>query len=230
MDDEQLTPELDRKMLELLKEAALHDYPNPERIGCPGRDFLNRLVNDRRSIDLSDPALDHVARCSPCFQEFVEIKDQANRAKISRRAAIAAGGTILIAGAAETVRRASTHSKSQDSDNERYAPADFDMSLGSAERGATENPSQTKPTPDLPRKRLDLSITLPFASPEATYEVQVMGPGGATGLKASGAAHLLKGTTILRVKLDLTKLQPDTYTLGIRRIPYDWTSQPVQIR
>jgi len=99
-----------------------------------------------------------------------------------------------------------------------------------AERGASDNEPRGRPSPDLPRKRLNLLITLPFASPEGDYEVQVMGPGGATGLKASGPAHILNGKTLLRVRLDLTKLQPDTYKLGIRRVPYDWTSQPVNIR
>src|SRR3954470_13408752 len=40
MNDERLTPEQRRTMLDLLEQAALHDYPNPERIGCPGADFL----------------------------------------------------------------------------------------------------------------------------------------------------------------------------------------------
>ena len=51
MDDGRLTREQDRRMLELLEQAALHDYPNPEREGCPGADFLKRLAIDRASIE-----------------------------------------------------------------------------------------------------------------------------------------------------------------------------------
>jgi hypothetical protein len=230
MDDEQLTPKQDRKMLELLEEAALHDYPNPDRIGCPGTDFLKRLATDRRSISISDPALDHVAGCSPCFREFAGYRDRAKRARVSRRASIAAGGTILIAGAAATVNSLLNRSKPLESTGDQFEPAEFNMFNDSAERGASDNEPRSRPSPDLPRKRLNLLITLPFASPEGDYEVQVMGPGGATGLKASGPARILNGKTLLRVRLDLTKLQPDTYKLGVRRIPYDWTSQPVNIR
>jgi hypothetical protein len=230
MDDEQLTPKQDRKMLKLLEEAALHDHPNPDRVGCPGTDFLKRLANDRRSISISDPALDHVANCSPCFREFAGYRDRAKRARVSRRTAMVAGATILIAGTAATVNSLLDRSKPPESTGDQFEPAEFNMFNDSAERGASEKELRGRPSPNLPRKRLNLLITLPFASPEGDYEVQVMGPGGATGLKASGPAHILNGKTLLRVRLDLTKLQPDTYKLGIRRVPYDWTSQPVNIR
>ena len=230
MDDEQLTPKQDRKMLKLLEEAALHDHPNPDRIGCPGADFLKRLAIDRRSISISDPALDHVANCSPCFREFAGYRDRAKRARVSRRTAMAAGATILIAGTAATVNSLLDRSKSPESTGDQFEPAEFNMFNDSAERGASGKELRGRPSPNLPRKRLNLLITLPFASPEGDYEVQVMGPTGATGLKASGPAQILNGKTLLRVRLDLTKLQPDTYKLGIRRVPYDWTSQPVNIR
>jgi hypothetical protein len=230
MDDEQLTPKQDRKMLKLLEEAALHDHPNPDRIGCPGTDFLKRLATDRRSISISDPALDHVANCSPCFREFAGYRDRVKRARVSRRTAMAAGATIIIAGAAVTVNSLLDRSKPPDSTGDQFQPAEFNMFNDSAERGASDKELRGRPSPNLPRKRLNLLITLPFASPEGDYEVQVMGPDGATGLKASGPAHILNGKTLLRVRLDLTKLQPDTYKLGIRRVPYDWTSQPVNIR
>jgi hypothetical protein len=230
MNDEQLTPEQDRKILELFEEAALHDYPNPDRIGCPGLDFLQRLATDRRSISLSDPALDHVATCSPCFREFAGYRHRAKRARMTRRAAIAAGGAILIAGATAIVGSLINRSKPSEFIADDFEPAEFNMFNDSPERGVSNSEQQSLPSKDLPRKRLNLLLTLPFASPEGNYEVQVVGPNGATRLKASGPARLVNGKTLLRVRLDLTKLQPDTYKLGIRRIPYDWTSQPVKIR
>ena len=227
MADEQLTSKQDRRMLKLLEEAALNDYPNPERNGCPGIDFLKRLVTDRRSISLSDPALDHVATCSPCFREFAEYRDQAKRSKITRRAALATGSTLLVAGVLGAFSGLIGRSKQPQSKEEAYEHRDFNMFNDGPERGAGSGPHRAE---NLPRKRLDLLITLPFASPEGNYEVQVMGPNGSTGMKASGPAHIVKGKTLLSIRLDLTKLQPDTYKLGIRRIPYDWTSQPVHIQ
>jgi hypothetical protein len=229
MADERLTSKQDRRMLRLLEEAALNDYPNPERNGCPGTDFLRRLATDRRSISLSDPALDHVATCSPCFREFAEYRDQAKRSKITRRAAIATGCTLLVAGVVAAFSAFVSRFKQQPKPTEEaYEHRDFDMFNDGPERGA-EDDGQHRAS-DLPRKRLDLLITLPFASPEGNYEVQVMGPNGSTGLKASGPAHIVKGKTLLSIRLDLTKLQPDTYKLAVRRIPYDWTSKPVHIQ
>src|SRR5437764_8961132 len=92
MDDGRLTREQHRRMLELLEQAALHDYPNPERKGCPGQDFLQRLAGDRASINLDDPRLTHVARCSRCYREFVSYTKSARKSSISRRALLAVGG------------------------------------------------------------------------------------------------------------------------------------------
>ncbi len=214
-------------MLKLLAEAALNDYPNPDRIGCPGADFLKRLATDRKSISLSDPALDHVANCSPCFREFAGYRDHAKRARVTRRVAIATGGAFVIASGTTAFSILRRRFKQTSATAELYEDRDFDMFNDGAERGVKDGRRQS---PDLPRKRLKLRITLPFASPEGDYEVQVMGPDGATGVKASGTAHIVGGKTFLRIRLDLTRLQPDTYKLGIRRIPYDWTSQPVRIQ
>jgi hypothetical protein len=217
-------------MLELLEEAALQDYPNPQRIGCPGTEFLKRLATNRRSIKLSDPALDHVARCSPCFSEFVQYRDRRKHSSISRRTAIAAGGTIIVAGAAATFRLMSNRSKPANPNSDAYEDAEFDMLADSPTRGVTTASPSTSNSQSLRRKRLNLHITLPFGSSEGNYEVQVMGPDDKpTGLKASGRAHIVNGKTLLTVRLDLRKLHAAAYKLGIRRIPYDWTSQPVQI-
>ena len=54
MADDSLTPEQERAILDLFEKASLNDYPNPERIGCPGDDFLKQLVRNRRSIKTSD--------------------------------------------------------------------------------------------------------------------------------------------------------------------------------
>ena len=67
MDDQQLTRDQERRMLDLLEQAALHDYPNPKRIDCPGPDFLKRLATDRKSIQWTDPALEHVTRLFTLF-------------------------------------------------------------------------------------------------------------------------------------------------------------------
>jgi hypothetical protein len=227
MNDERLTREQQRRMLELFEQAALHDYPNPERIGCPGSEFLKRLATDRKSIDLNDPALTHVARCSPCFREFAGYRDKVKRKTLTRRVAIGTGGALVV-GLVVTVVRLATVPPTEP---EAYERVTLDLFNASAVRGQETDTQSTAPKTSLPRKRLDLVITLPFASPEGNYEVQVLDASGKpTGLSAAGTAHLLNDRTILEARIDVSSLPPNPYQIGIRRVPFDWMPVPVQIR
>jgi hypothetical protein len=55
-------------------EAIVHrDFPNPHRIGCPGRDSLTHLaagIGDAQSALV----LAHIRRCAPCFDEPKELR------------------------------------------------------------------------------------------------------------------------------------------------------------
>jgi hypothetical protein len=228
MGDERLTREQERAMLELLEQAALHDYPNPDRIGCPGAEFLKRLASNRRSIALSDARLDHVTRCSPCFREFVEFRDGHKRSVFTRRAVLATGGGALAAGLATVLAR---RPKSPSNPSIDYQQIRINLFDYAANRGVDSQPRTTAAQPDLPRKHLELRITLPFTSPEGKYEVQILEASGKpTGLISSGMAQIENGKTMLSVKMDLTSLSPNRYQVGIRRVPFDWMPVPVQVR
>ena len=45
-------------------------FPNPRREGCPDEHILKALAE--RRLALSDPALVHVASCSPCVEEYLD--------------------------------------------------------------------------------------------------------------------------------------------------------------
>lgn len=48
-------------------ETVVHrDFPNPQRIGCPGHGFLLALAAGRRD-DQSAQVLSHIRECAPCF-------------------------------------------------------------------------------------------------------------------------------------------------------------------
>jgi hypothetical protein len=55
-------------------EAVVHrDFPNPHRIGCPGRDSLAGLAvchGDAQSAFV----LAHIRQCAPCFDELRELR------------------------------------------------------------------------------------------------------------------------------------------------------------
>jgi hypothetical protein len=61
------------RLQKVLQAHVLSDYPNPTRIGCPSKEILNRLVEDRgRALD-ADDSYRHVIHCSPCYGEFLEL-------------------------------------------------------------------------------------------------------------------------------------------------------------
>src|ERR1700761_187381 len=97
MDEEKQSTEEERRLLEMFQRAALNDFPNPQRADCPGMNFLRRLAHDRKSISLSDPALTHIARCSPCFREYRALRDNGGKPTISLKLlAMASIGIVVL--------------------------------------------------------------------------------------------------------------------------------------
>jgi hypothetical protein len=230
MDDDRIAREQERRMLEMLEQSALKDYPNPERIGCPGSEFLKQLATNRHSIDLSEPALDHVPVCSPCFQEFVRYRDAARRARMTRRSLIAGGVAAGAAGIA-VVGLLLSHAARPVSRPDDYAGGNLDLSKDTVTRGVESPDVVNRPKQVLARRKLDLTIRLPFGSEDGNYEVEVNRVNGEPVTpRTAGVARIVHGDTLLTVKLDLSNLRPDKYNLEIRRPPYDWNHYEVEIR
>src|SRR5437588_7708386 len=55
-----------------LEQLLRYANPNPERIGCPGKDVLRALA--RKELPADHPAGNHLGQCSPCFREFRDIQ------------------------------------------------------------------------------------------------------------------------------------------------------------
>src|SRR5881296_2308545 len=70
----------DRALLRALRELARTRFPNPDRKNCPGTPVLHAIATKR--ISMWDPAHEHVARCSPCFKELMEMRRTLERRKI----------------------------------------------------------------------------------------------------------------------------------------------------
>jgi len=55
-------------------ETVVHrDFPNPQHIGCPGREFLEALAAGRRD-DQSAPILAHIRECAACFDQLKQLR------------------------------------------------------------------------------------------------------------------------------------------------------------
>jgi hypothetical protein len=85
----------------VLQEAILRNYPNPDRTGCRGSAVLREMAEQR--LPHEHPFwLQHVHRCSPCYREFLDIRnaiiDRQTRKRSQSRIAIAAALALVLVG------------------------------------------------------------------------------------------------------------------------------------
>src|SRR5688500_20384911 len=71
-------------------------HPNPAREGCPPLEVLRRLA--RRELPIDDPAYDHFAKCSPCYQELRALQqaDATNAGLLRRRRLMLAAAAVCV--------------------------------------------------------------------------------------------------------------------------------------
>src|SRR3954471_20354065 len=93
------------ELQDIVQQAILREFPNPERKGCPGQESLRELANRPRPT--RDAVWEHVTHCSPCYQEFLGLRTQVKaelqrqrRTVLRRRIAVAAVLVVLAGGIA----------------------------------------------------------------------------------------------------------------------------------
>jgi hypothetical protein len=230
MDEEKLSAEDERRLLALFEQSSLNDYPNPDRVGCPGPEFLRKLATDRKSIPLRHPALTHVSQCSPCFREFRDLRETADRRKKRNRAAAIAGAIVLAVGlgAYFTIGGGEFFHA-----HERRVEVATNLDLTNLLVLRGGSPSETagaEATRQLPCVLQDVKVKLPLASEPGTYEIAVFAKDKTKPLaSAFGEAKTVKGVTSVSVKLDLSALSPGTYSIAFRRTDPDWVSGPIRL-
>jgi hypothetical protein len=95
-----------------------------------------------------------------------------------------------------------------------YSPFSLDLSALSPIRGS-EPPTGTQRRILVPNSPLDLTLTLPLASPEGPYDLRLTAEGQTFWSKV-GQAHLQKGKTLVEVDADFTQIQTGNYSLEVR--------------
>lgn len=220
----------ERELLELLAKSALNDYPNPERLGCPGGEFLERLAFHRSTIPLTDPRLDHVVHCSPCFRELTNLRATAKRKQRRAWIGVATAATLILIGAGLWIT-GSLRSIGLLSGSGTSTPivAELDLQNASRHRGAPSQ-SQQNGSSTIPRGRLRLTILLPFGSDAGQYEVEIFKEIGKPLISSSGDAVIGDGVTRLSLPMNTSSLSPGSYLLGIRQRPLDWDFSAITIR
>jgi hypothetical protein len=71
-----------RRQQRLIQQAVLRNYPNPQRVGCPGSDVIRDLAERSAKLEIvQNKDWEHVKHCSPCYAEYLEITNQLRGAK-----------------------------------------------------------------------------------------------------------------------------------------------------
>lgn len=220
------------QLQEILQEALLRDYPNPERKGCPGEAVLRELAERPRPV--RDEYWEHVTHCSPCYQEFLEFRTELHRREDRRSArlrwALVAAAVVLVAGlTAAFLLRSRPQQEIAQPPKPVVTPTPapeppivasvFNME-SSPTRGA--EPINEPPVGEiqrLPRRRLALSVYLPLATEPGEYEFQLRRrkEENTPVVSYRGKAVMEDGLTVLRVAPDLSDVPPGVYVVALRR-------------
>ena len=125
----------ERRILDVLGRGLLKDFPNPERIGCPGVEVLKKIASHEMPLSEAEKWLDHLGSCSPCYADFKRLQE----AHDSRRRRIwlaTAAGILLVATVAGWALLRSRN------DNLATQTAILDLRNRSVARGTETNPDE----------------------------------------------------------------------------------------
>jgi hypothetical protein len=168
----------------------------------------------------ADRWLTHFSSCSPCFQEFTQFR---NQAVVRRRTQIwlAAAAVFIFAIAGWFLVRTKPPVQTA-------TVVVLDLRGRATVRG--ENPPETsRPPLEVPRNARSLNLELPIGSNEGAYDVALLDPSGAELFRGSAAAKLEDHIVVLRVDVDLTRISPGSYFLGLRQSGVEWMQFPVRV-
>ena len=225
-DPDNFTPR-EQRFIEALRQAALSNYPNPGRVGCPDQKTLEAVA--RRQVPMMDPVIDHVWQCSPCAQDVLRYRESlAKRHKWVTPAAIAAVLLLVLAGVVFWQR-----SKPEEPAVVQNPPTPSARTLARVDLrpfGATRGTDRGRGTePAVRRDQLTLEVYLPPGSEEGRYELRIMNSDLQTVLGKTVEAALRHQVVTITTDADLRQLQPGRYTLALRPVGEDWSTYPITV-
>jgi hypothetical protein len=198
-----------------LQAAALREFPNPERVGCPEPGVLDDM--SRRKMEMTQAQLHHITHCSPCFQTFLSIREEMRKRQALRFRIAASAGAVVI-GVGVIVYSAVVRSIAPREPVVLATPAMLDLRLLRENRGADSGrASEAKPALILPSKHLHLMLYFPAGADAGQYTLQLLDGKSRTLLKQQLTASLQNHIVTATAELDLRSFSPGLYTLAIEK-------------
>ena len=211
----------ERRILDVLGRGLLKEFPNPNRVGCPGAEVLKKVASHEMPLSEAEKWLDHLGSCSPCYADFKRFGEAFERQRRQRWLAAAAG--ILLA--VGVLGWALLHKR-----NESLVAqtAVLDLRDRSVARGGEPTPGE-QPL-ELSRAVKRLNVYLPLGSAEGPYELRIAITTGSATFTANGVASLKDGVTSIEAAVDLSSAPSGRCVLQIRRPDSEWNPYPVLLR
>jgi hypothetical protein len=255
MKDRKAFEKKDKDLLDFAQSYLSEAFPNPDRQGCPPDAALRSLA---LSPTESEPTVtEHLAACSPCFRRYAELLAQlrsqtaveeklswARVATWSRSHPVLVGAALVCAlsiviGASILLNWIRVPNPPLDTHRPpnpvqpvnptvAYAPFSLDLSTLSPVRGSEPSATASHQRIPIPSSPLYLTLTLPLASEERSYNVRLTADGHAFWSK-SAQARLQEGKTLIRVEADFQKVPSGSYNLEVESSTGIRLVQPVLI-
>jgi hypothetical protein len=211
-----------------VRRTILENFPNPDRVGCPGNGKV-REVASRRTI-VEDDDWQHITHCSPCYAELLEVKEEIRRSGTrARTLGLIGGATVVILLAALFGYRYLAGPRiSEQTASVAFEAATLNLSDSSVSRGGEGG--SPKNVTVLPRRPLDLTIILPFGSEPGAYQFELVNEDGRVLKTGDAKATLRNSATSLKTRLNAGEYPIGDYRIGVRQQSFEWAFHPVRFR
>ena len=245
-----------KELLDFARSYLSDAFPNPDRQGCPPDAALRSLAVNPRASEAA--ITEHLASCSPCFRRYSELLTVVKLERAAQEGlswkrmfgwsrthpllvgavlvcalTIAIGASVLflklrLPNAPPVDARRVPKSVQPVNPEVAYLPFSLDLSNLSPVRGSDTPTTGSQRRVRVPRSPLDLTLTLPLASEERSYDVK-LSAGGHAFLSKSAQAHLHNGQTLIRIEADFTQVPAGNYNLEVESSTGIRLIQPVLI-
>ena len=211
----------EKRILNVLTQGLSREFPNPDRVGCPGSVVLRGIAFRKLRLAEVDRWLDHLSSCSPCYQEFTDLRKKAASQRRRTQVWFAVAAILILTVAGWLWVRTRQQVQTPET-------AVLDLRGLSVTRGENPN-STTQPSLELHRSAKHLVLDLPVGSAEGTYDVALLSDTGTQLLNATGTVQLQNQVVVLRAEVDLGNVRPGAYFLALRQPGFEWTRYPVRV-
>jgi hypothetical protein len=207
----------EERLLRAGRDYVASAFPNPDRVGCPGRQRLEVLARQASAPDEND--LDHLMACSACFVEYHAVRKAWKRKKTATTGTLLAATLALIVFSGVVISRRHPQAPpiAPAKRPVEVARAQIDLRPFERSRGESSNNARVHLIPPvLDRANLLVTILLPTGSPEGQYVFQLLDSNGSLGVETSCNAAIRDYVTTAEAPFDLRAASAGRSTLTVR--------------